>query len=428
MTSDVYSVENGEIHTNLHPGQWKTLQCDRRFILMLAGTQSGKTVFGPIWLYDEIMECGPGDYLVVSPSFPLLALKALPAFKQYFETDLGVGRYIGSPVKRFEFSESGSRRTFGEDWSGTPTVVYFGHAQDPDSLESATAKAAWLDECGQDKFRLASWEAIQRRLALHQGRALLTTTPYNLGWLKKQFYDKWKAGNKNYAVIQFESIANPAFPQEEFDRAKDELPGWKFRMFYKAIFTRPAGMIYGDYDEKVHKVAPFPIPKEWPRMVGLDFGAVNTALVYLAEDVERSAYYLYRESLSGGKTTAEHANDAKEHTGHERVTTWAGGSKSEGQQRMDWRAAGVNVQDPVIVDVEAGIDRVIALLKHKRLFIFDICVKVLDEIGTYSRVVDENGQPTEKIKDKETFHLLDAIRYIVQHFGFPSGGELVDFV
>ena len=40
------------------------------------------------------------------------------------------------------------------------TNVYFGHAQDPDSLESATAKAAWLDEAGQGKFKLDSWRAV----------------------------------------------------------------------------------------------------------------------------------------------------------------------------------------------------------------------------------------------------------------------------
>ena len=43
--------------------------------------------------------------------------------------------------------------------------MYFGHANDPDSLESATAKAAWLDEAAQNKFKLDSWEAILRRLS-----------------------------------------------------------------------------------------------------------------------------------------------------------------------------------------------------------------------------------------------------------------------
>ncbi len=53
-----------------------------------------------------------------------------------------------------------------------PSRILFGYATDPESLESATAKAAVLDEAGQKKFKVGAWQAILRRLALHQGRAL----------------------------------------------------------------------------------------------------------------------------------------------------------------------------------------------------------------------------------------------------------------
>ena len=55
---------------------------------------------------------------------------------------------------------------------------------------------------------------------------------------------------------------------------------------------------------------------------------------------------------------------------------------------------------------------------------FDTCAGVLDEIGTYGRELDDMGQPTEKIKDKEQFHRLDALRYCVQHIGIAA--EMVD--
>jgi hypothetical protein len=34
-------------------------------------------------------------------------------------------------------------------------------------------------------------------------------------------------------------------------------------------------------------------------------------------------------------------------------------------------------------------------------------------LAEYRRVRDENGNATDKILDKDTFHLLDALRYIV---------------
>src|SRR5207247_1334398 len=114
------------------------------------------------------------------------------------------------------------------------TVVIFCHANDPESLESATAKAAWCDEAGQNRFRLGSWEAIQRRLALHSGRVLVTSTPYNLGWMKQKLWDPWEASGKNHPeidVIRFDSTENPSFPPAEFERARRELPLWRFNLF-----------------------------------------------------------------------------------------------------------------------------------------------------------------------------------------------------
>jgi len=104
----------------------------------------------------------------------------------------------------------------------------------------------------------------------------------------------------------------------------------------------------------------------------------------------------------------------------ENIVRYTGGAKSEKQYRWDWQAAGVPVQSSPIIDVEAGIDRVIERLKAKTLFIFDHCAGIIDEIGTYSRELDDNGQPTEKIKDKETYHRLDALRYAISAVDQPA--------
>lgn len=114
-------------------------------------------------------------------------------------------------------------------------------------------------------------------------------------------------------------------------------------------------------------------------------------------------------------TTSQHAAKALRAAESRNVVSWALGSKSEIQQRLDWQQNGVPVVEPIITDVEAGIDRVIGLLKQHRLKVFSNLRGLRDEFGTYSREVDEFGQPTNRIKDKETFHRLDALRYIVQH-------------
>jgi hypothetical protein len=112
-------------------------------------------------------------------------------------------------------------------------------------------------------------------------------------------------------------------------------------------------------------------------------------------------------------TTQQHVSRATERATGENVVRWQGGAASETQQRMDWYAAGIDVKEPGIRDVEAGIDRVIQLFKTKRLFVFETLLGLRDELGTYSRVLDASGQPTDRIKDKETFHRIDALRYCV---------------
>ncbi len=354
---------------------------------------------------------GPGDYLVATPTFPLLELKALPEFRRLFEDLLAMGRYIGSPTRSFTLSESGQRRLFKNAGRSLATRVLFGYAAEPESLESATIKAACLDEAGQKRFKLGAWEAILRRLSIHQGRALITTTIYNLGWLKQQVYDRWLAGDQDYEVVNFPSVENPAFPREEYERARANLPRWKFDMFYRARFTRPAGLIYDVFDESLHKCPRFPIPPEWPRFLGLDFGGVNMVGVFYAQEPGTNRYYLYRTYKAGGKTAKQHVSDML--AGEPGIPVCYGGAKSEQQWRDEFRAAGLPVREPLVADVEVGIDRVYGAHAQNLIVVFDDLADYLAEKLSYSRELNDQGEPTEKIEDKESFHLMDAERYII---------------
>jgi len=397
-----------ELVINPHKGQRRALRSMARFVFIIAGTQSGKTCFGPWWLLKEIESKGAGDYLAVTATYDLFKLKMLPELKNVFCNYLG-----------WNYQASDRVMTDGE------TRIILRSADAEGGLESATGKGAWLDECGQDKFKVGAWEAVQRRLSLNEGRVLGTTTPYNLGWLKTQVNDRWLNGDHDFEVINFKSTMNPKFPKAEYDRMKDKLPAWKFAMFYDGVFSRPAGMIYSCFDTATQIVKPFVIPPEWPRYVGIDFGAVHTSTVWLAEDPNTHVYYIYRETLEGNMTTREHVLRAQSYKKHENIVKWIGGAPSETQQRMDWRQEGIPVIENQVKSVEAGIDRVIELIKTKRIYVFDTCRGLIDELGTYSREVDQFGQPTEKIKDKNDYHRLDGLRYVVSGIGLPTGAALV---
>ena len=416
-----YEVENGRLRYRFdrHRGQWRAWQSMARFVAIISGTQGGKTSFGPLWLHREVKLAGPGDYLVATPTFPLLEVKALPEFRRLFEDLFFLGKYFSSPTRRFEFSDFGQRAMWGASGRDYATKILFGYAADPESLESATARAAWLDEAGQKRFKLGSWEAILRRLSIHMGRVLITTTPYFLNWLKTKIWDRRR--QSGYEVVNFRSVDNPAFPREEYERARRDLPEWKFRMYYDGLFTRPAGLIYDAFDRELHVERPFPIPDDWQRYMGVDFGGVNTGAVKFAQRPGTDTYYLYQEYRGGNRTAAEHARALLAGEPHTPIAF--GGSRSEGQWRNEFRAAGLTLRPPVIGDVEVGINRVYGAHRRNQIYVFESCEAYLDEKASYSRKLDEAGEPTEEIEDKSSYHLMDAERYVGGYLFRPESGQ-----
>jgi hypothetical protein len=397
--SELFTVDNGKMQIHLHPGQTKAWDSRARFTFVIAGTQSGKTSFEPFWLDREIREKGPGYYLAVTATYDLFKLKFLPEMTNYF-------------CNYFGWGYSASDRVIWKNEGPQKTRIIMRSANAPGGLESTTAKAAVMDECGQDEFSLSAWEAIQRRLSLAHGRAFGGTTPYNLGWLKTQVFDRWQKGDSDYQVIQFKSTMNPAFPMDEYDRAKATLPAWKFEMFYNGAFSHPAGLIYEDFTPW-HVCDPFPIPARWPRFLGTDFGAIHTAKIFVAMDPATGIFYIIDDPLDGNMTTQQHVESVKQNRFYQRGLVAWGGALSEKQQRWDWKADGLNVKEPPIHDVEAGLDRVTEFLRTRILRVFSTCVGTIDEFGRYARKLNDAGEPTEEIKDKALFHRLDGVRYVV---------------
>ena len=72
-----------------------------------------------------------------------------------------------------------------------------------------------------------------------------------------------------------------------------------------------------------------------------------------------------------------------------------------------------------------GIDRVYAQIAEGRFFVTDNCVCLLEEFSSYSRPVDEEGNPLEGIEDKDTYHGLDSLRYIVGHLRQETQGVFI---
>jgi len=399
----------GALNINPNLPQSQVLLSDALITVMQAGAQSGKTSVGALWLKLRVDELGPGDYMMVCPTFPLMEARVIPELKSWFGEESGWGVYrVG--FHRFESNQK---------IDGNPAVrIFLGSALNPDSLESATIKACWIDEIAQSQFPRSSWEAIQRRVSLANGRILGTTTLYDVsGWYRAEIYERWKQGDPRINIIQADSIANPNFSREAYETARLTMPYWKFNMAYRGIYEKPTGIIYDGFREEDQIIPRFKIPWDqgWIGYVGHDFGPNNTAAVWLAQDPDTGYFYVYRTYWDGGRTVGQHAAEFKRLSDGETIRTRTGGSHQEEEIRYAYSAAGWPIREPGIRSVEAGIDRAYSFVANN-LFVFSDCHDFLNEIMTYSRELDDDYEATEKIARKSTFHLMDCMRYCLSSF------------
>jgi len=394
-----------KVRIELHPPQARVWRSAARITAALAGTGGGKTYLGVRWLYKNIVRHPRDPFFAASPNYPMLKRVVLPAFLQFFDGELGLSR---AGLATFSKSDMEYRLASG-------AVVHFATAERPYSIEGIHARAGWLDEAGQ--MPLLMYEVARRRTGYLSGQLLITTTPYSLNWLKTEVYDPWKAGDPEIEVVQWASIDNPAYPREEFERARRTLPDWKFRMFYLGEFARPAGLIY----PPAEVVDPFEIPQEWPRYVGLDLGYHNpTAALWLALSPDK-LWYAYREYYVAERLLADHARAILELSAGERINA-VYADPSAAQEIAELRRMGLPVIPAPRVPVNVGIDLCHRVQAEGRFKVFRGLKHYLDEHESYMWETRGDVQLDEPHKEKD--HLMDARRYVMVAVEAPSEARL----
>ena len=381
-----------------------------RTLAAIAGTGGGKTQLGYWWL-DWRMKLNPGyGWLVAEPTFNMLA-KIILNSTDPNRPDLITWLRMRGFAPEYKAVDKIIETKYGK--------ILLASADNPDSMQGAAVKGAWLDEGGM--MSLIAHQTALQRVSLMDGQELITTTPYNRGWLKTEIADR--ADGDYIHVEKWSSIANPAFPKhvyEEMRSGPNAMQGYRFRMMYDAEFERPSGMIYNNFNSDKCVIEPFRIPKAWPVYVGIDYGPVHTAVLWYAKNPSRykgwpaGTYFAYREYLEGNKSIKQHVKDLNAlGKGEDIVRKTGSGVPSERQWRREYSEAGFYVQECKINDVELGIDKVFALHQHNGIVYFNTMKHTLSQKEDYHRKLDANQQPTDAIDDKADYHFLDAERYLI---------------
>ena len=408
-------ITNGKIPIRkAHDAQRPFVESESKRIIVKAGRRGGKTV-------------GAAIKAVRAFNKGLRVLYAAPTSEQTDAFWFEVCRSLAEPIADGVLKKDETDRTI--EVLGTKQRIKARTAWHPDHLRGDYADVLILDE-----YQLQSediWDVVgQPMLADNDGDALFIYTPRSLfsttvskardpRHASKMFARAKEDTSGEWAWFHFSSHKNPHISEAGLARITRGMSSTAYKQEILADDEdiQDSWLIYGVFDYRTCVVPRFPIPKEWPRFVGHDFGGANPAALFVAQDPSTGLFYAYHEYLPGGGRSAyEHAVEFKRLTDGLTVLKRAGGSHQEEEVRQAYTAQGWPISEPRIGNVTAGIDRVRGLMEHNRFYVFEDLKHLLEQIYNYLWDIGPDSRPTDKIKDKERFHLLDCLRYIASDF------------
>lgn len=199
-------------------------------------------------------------------------------------------------------------------------------------------------------------------------------------------------------------------------------------------FSEGAGLVYPEFDESVHVIEPFDVPREWQENISIDPGLNNPlAAHWYAVDWDGNVY-VTAEHYAAGKDIDFHADAIKRIS---EKLNWKRDSRGRICALIDSAAnqhtlgsaksvaelfaeKGILVNTNVNKDVFSGIARVKSYLKRDNgepnLYIFSNCTNMIAEFKGYCW---GNGDLPVKRED----HCMDELRYFIMTRPRPAVKE-----
>ncbi|QDU81549.1 Terminase-like family protein [Polystyrenella longa] len=389
----LYRTPDGQLHQYfpLHKYQRQVMESKKRFVVALAGTGGGKSALTPIWILQELRKNPKSVIIVVSPIFPML-IALQPGIVKILEESEFKGTFNKSD-RIYECSTGGS--------------IHFKSASDPNTIQGLHCDVAIMDEAGMMKKE--AYDVIRQRCNRKKGRILITSTPYHFNWLFHDVYQAWKAGDEDIDVIQFNSLENPTYDKEAFEKERKLLPEWKFKMMYLGEFTKPAGVIFENFDKCIVGQIP---PMKTERLVfvgGIDWG-FNDETACMGGFIHKNILYLFNEIYEKKKTV----DDIMAYKNFNEQTIWFCDNQRKDSiltlKRNGYLAKKTKKYNGSVLD---NIARLTRLINSGRIQILGgSCPNLENEMANYVWKEDEKGI-TDQPVDKNN-HAIDALCYLVE--------------
>ena len=252
------------------------------------------------------------------------------------------------------------------------------------------------------------WNMLEGRLRLpgvpHQIFAATNPGPPS-HYLYRKFFTEHKG-----EVYQASSYDNPALP-EDYRLRLSAFEGVYRDRYVLGLWKGLEGLVYSSFDDKICLIPRFQIDKSWPVYVGHDFGLVNPAAIFYAQNPSVGDFFAFAEYVPGIKLGYfDHVEAFKGIVEGRNVLRRVGGNHQEEGERAAYTAQGWPISEPKhSQDKALQIKMVQGMHRLNKIFAFN-------DLSNYVREKFSFVVKDDKIVDEAKFHLMSAERYILSDF------------
>jgi hypothetical protein len=398
--------------------QEQAIDCSKRFLILGAGTQWGKTRVGAIRMKLKMHTFVEKDdaFIITAPNYKTMYQSTLPAFLKLMD---GWGTY------------NKKEETFQMHNGGT---CFCRTETDPDSIVGITnVRHIWGDEAG--KYGLYFWENMQARSDLLKCQIDLTTSPYSLNWVYKDLIKPTLQGKRSDVLfVKAASWENPyhsLFDPKNLAEKRSTMDPRRFDMLYGGEWGQMEGLVYDSWDEDENLIEPTRLPNGTIFYGGIDWGYTEPFVLTIRAVTPSGDHYQVYEFYKTMMTVPQQMEICKQQMqifGIKRF--FAGHERPENIELFNQN--GLPTEGVPEKDIMVGTHLHYELIKSRRYKIFrGTSPYTLDELAAYHYPEPDDLKPDQDSKELtpvgQNDHAMSANRFITLKT-HRSGSKKAPFV
>lgn len=334
-------------------------------------------------------------------------------------------------------------------------VIYTIPTDDEEKLRSINAAHVHLEEASGIKRSIFDQLLTRMRDPFGKHRTIIVCSNPDVGWIREVFVQNEMKKDENHPMHEeynpaiktfiWETKLNKYLPADFIEVNSKNKPDWWKKRYLEGNFDYSEGLVYNTigetfiepYSVDPEKTDRFGIPKNWERVVSMDWGIRNpTAVLFGAINPEKGELVVYNEYYVAGKTLPEHVKTFKPlieeiPTGLVRFMVIDPATKQRSNP-IEGKSVQTHLQEYGLYfsagnnALDFGITKVGSYIELKKLKIYRTCTNLIKEAISYKYPeldMDNFHENQDEKPIKANDHAMDAMRYMIARL--PDDPEML---